>query len=255
MKESATQSMPASSAASRSERSFSASAENGMVVSGRLTPLRSESLPPTSTRVTMRLGSASVTVSSHLAVIDQQRVAGLDRGENFRMRQVDALGIARRRVGVEHEGVAVFHRRGAAGECAEAQLRPLQIDQDADRPARVASRRCGSWPTSSRMRSWLVWLILMRNTSAPASNSLAIMSALDEAGPRVATILARRRRLIACRLRAGAAADSVVGGRDGARAARAAAMAGSGACSAVSVSCTVQERCSLVSTSKKPVRS
>ena len=63
MKESATQSMPVSSAASRSERSFSVSAENGTVVSGRLTPLRSDNLPPTSTRVTIRLLSTSVATS------------------------------------------------------------------------------------------------------------------------------------------------------------------------------------------------
>ena len=62
MKESATQSMPASSAASRSERSFCASAENGIVVSGRLTPLRSDRLPPTSTRVTILPSATSVAV-------------------------------------------------------------------------------------------------------------------------------------------------------------------------------------------------
>ena len=54
------QSMPASSAASRSERSFGVSAENGMMESGRLTPLRSESLPPTSTRTTIFCLLASV---------------------------------------------------------------------------------------------------------------------------------------------------------------------------------------------------
>jgi len=37
---------------SRSERSFSVSADDPIVVSGRLTPLRAESLPATSTRVT-----------------------------------------------------------------------------------------------------------------------------------------------------------------------------------------------------------
>ena len=37
-----------------------------MVESGRLTPLRSDNLPPTSTRVVMRLGSACVTVSRTL---------------------------------------------------------------------------------------------------------------------------------------------------------------------------------------------
>ena len=38
--------------------------------------------------------------------------------------------------------------------------------------------------------------MLMRNVSAPASNSLPIISGLPEAGPSVATILVLRRRLI-----------------------------------------------------------
>src|SRR6185312_13906273 len=50
--------------------------------------------------------------------------------------------------------------------------------------------------TVSRIRSWLAWLMLMRNTSAPAraSSSMTLMS--SEAGPRVATIFTRRKRLI-----------------------------------------------------------
>src|SRR6185436_21183728 len=51
-----------------------------------------------------------------------------------------------------------------------------------------------------------------------------------------------------------AGGDNVVGGREFPRGARG-GNGRSGACSAVSVNCTVQERCSLVSTSKKPVRS
>src|ERR1700681_2616823 len=43
-----------------------------------------------------------------------------------------------------------------------------------------------------------VWLILMRKTSAPASNSRRIMALSEEAGPSVARILIRRRRLMAC---------------------------------------------------------
>src|SRR6516225_1551888 len=46
------------------------------------------------------------------------------------------------------------------------------------------------------MRSWEVWLMLIRNTSAPASNSPAITSGSEDAGPSVATILLRRSRLI-----------------------------------------------------------
>src|SRR5207249_9213124 len=51
--------------------------------------------------------------------------------------------------------------------------------------------------TNSRILSCGVWLMLMRNTSAPASNSLRIIALSDDAGPRVARILIRRSRLIA----------------------------------------------------------
>ena len=95
--------------------------------------------------------------------------------------------------------------------------------------------------------------MLMRKTSAPAANSCAMMARSDEAGPSVATILVRRWRLIGPASWAGAMrrlADSGVTGRG--------LPGGSGrcaGCSLDSVSCTVQERCSPVSTSKKPVRS
>src|SRR5882757_6890942 len=52
--------------------------------------------------------------------------------------------------------------------------------------------------TNSRILSCEVWLILMRKTSAPASNSLRIIALSEEAGPRVARILMRRSRLMAC---------------------------------------------------------
>ena len=60
------QSTPASIAASRSVRSFSVMAATGISVSGRLTPLRFEILPPTATRVTARPGFTSSTSSRSL---------------------------------------------------------------------------------------------------------------------------------------------------------------------------------------------
>src|SRR5215475_2291848 len=51
--------------------------------------------------------------------------------------------------------------------------------------------------TSSRILSCGVWLMLMRKTSAPASNNFRIIALSDDAGPRVARILMRRSRLIA----------------------------------------------------------
>src|SRR5260370_597810 len=52
--------------------------------------------------------------------------------------------------------------------------------------------------TSSRILSCEVWLILMRKTSAPASNRRRIIALSEDAGPSVARILMRRRRLMAC---------------------------------------------------------
>src|SRR5215813_240931 len=52
--------------------------------------------------------------------------------------------------------------------------------------------------TSSRILSCEVWLILMRKMSAPASNRRRIIALSEDAGPSVARILIRRRRLIVC---------------------------------------------------------
>src|SRR5450631_3861255 len=51
--------------------------------------------------------------------------------------------------------------------------------------------------TSSRILSCGVWLILIRNTSAPASNRRRIIALSEDTGPSVARILMRRRRLMA----------------------------------------------------------
>src|SRR6202158_1080292 len=51
--------------------------------------------------------------------------------------------------------------------------------------------------TRSRILSCEVWLILMRKTSAPASNRRRIIALSEDAGPSVARILMRRRRLMA----------------------------------------------------------
>src|SRR5579863_7875976 len=51
--------------------------------------------------------------------------------------------------------------------------------------------------TSSRILSCGVWLMLIRKTSAPASNSFLMIALSEEAGPSVARILIRRSRLMA----------------------------------------------------------
>ena len=57
--------------------------------------------------------------------------------------------------------------------------------------------------------------MLMRNTSAPASNSCRIIALSDDAGPRVARILMRRRRLMAWAPPAGGGRPGAAGGLDG----------------------------------------
>ena len=62
------------------------------------------------------------------------------------------------------------------------------------RPCSLSIARIAA--TSSRMRACVVWLMLMRKTSAPARNRFAIAVLSEDAGPSVATILVRRRRRI-----------------------------------------------------------
>ena len=74
-------------------------------------------------------------MQTELAVVDQQFMAGRQRREDFGMRQADALGVAGRRIGIEGKGLADQKIHAAARKSSDAQLRPLQIDQNADRLA------------------------------------------------------------------------------------------------------------------------
>jgi len=69
------------------------------------------------------------------AVVEQQVGAGADHREDLGMRQGGALVVARRLVEVEPEFGARRQRDLAVAERADAQLRALQVEQDADRPA------------------------------------------------------------------------------------------------------------------------
>ncbi len=78
-----------------------------------------------------RLGDAQ----AHAAVVEQQPMAHFQRGKHFRMGQLDARRVARFGVGIEHEGLTDRQVDGLVGELADAQFRPLQIDENADRVA------------------------------------------------------------------------------------------------------------------------
>ncbi len=144
-KESATQSTLGGEHRHRGRRGPSRSARRpAAAVSGRLTPFLSEILVPETTVVTMRLPSLFQRLQLQLAVVDQQAVAGLDRIQDFGMRQIDAVAVAGR-LGLL-SSVKVWPRRQldlAVGELADAQLRSLQVGENADRPAAARPRRRG----------------------------------------------------------------------------------------------------------------
>src|ERR1700733_12981898 len=122
MNESAIQSTPMASAASRSAMSLAVSAASGITVSGRLTPLRFETLPPISTSATMRCGVTSVATRRNLP---------------SSMRSASPALIAAKISGCGN----CTRLLSPGGEGAEPQLRPMQIDQDPDRSIMVGFDR------------------------------------------------------------------------------------------------------------------
>ncbi len=84
------------------------------------------------------LAVALLGAQSELAVIDQQAMAGLDRFENFRMRQEDARVVAGRILIVERKRLAGLEIDLALGKLADAQLGTLQVSENADRTTTAA---------------------------------------------------------------------------------------------------------------------
>src|SRR5207247_9884477 len=72
---------------------------------------------------------------AHLAVVEQKRVPRLQRGKDFRMRELNAGVVARSLVGIEDKTFAVVELDRAFGERAQAEFWALQIDQNTDRAA------------------------------------------------------------------------------------------------------------------------
>ncbi len=75
---------------------------------------------------------------AQLAVVQQQVHARLQRGDDFRVRQVDPALIARCRVQVQAQGLAAHQLHLALGKLPDPQLRPLQVHQDAQRVIQLA---------------------------------------------------------------------------------------------------------------------
>ncbi|MNL37311.1 hypothetical protein D3C87_1594520 [compost metagenome] len=70
-----------------------------------------------------------------LAVVDQQAMAGLDRFEDFRMRQENAGAVTGLVLVVEGKGLTDLEVDLAVSKLADAQLRALQVAENADRTA------------------------------------------------------------------------------------------------------------------------
>ena len=92
------------------------------------------------------------------------------------MGQVNAVRVARRLAGVEDEGLALLQHHAAVLELADAELRALEVGEDADRPSELLLDSRGSWRRARASCRASNGDMLMRNTSAPASNSRAIVS-------------------------------------------------------------------------------
>jgi len=73
-------------------------------------------LPPITTPRHGALGRGLFRDQPHLAVVEQQRMAGPQRRQDFRMRKVDAGLVAGRLVGIEHKAPAVMELDCAVGE-------------------------------------------------------------------------------------------------------------------------------------------
>ena len=74
---------------------------------------------------------------AHLAVVDQDCVAGLQRVQDFGVGQAHARLIARCGIRIEDEGRALLELHAAVVEFAQTELGPLQIGENADGPAAI----------------------------------------------------------------------------------------------------------------------
>ena len=127
-----------------SSRSRSESAGAEMPPPWRFKPLRSESSPPTRTRVSTLVVPTALDVEHDLPVVEQQRVAGLHVARQVLVGDTDVtdragLGIE---LGIEREGRALEQHDPTFTEALDADLRAAEIEQDAD--AAIGALRGGA---------------------------------------------------------------------------------------------------------------
>jgi len=83
------------------------------------------------------IGAGFGDTQAQLAIVEQHIRSFGDRGENFRVRQWDAVAGTGRRIEVEPDGGAAQEIHRPAFHVADAELGALQIGQNADRLAGI----------------------------------------------------------------------------------------------------------------------
>ncbi len=129
---SATKSTPMRSAQRRSSMSFSDSAGTETATPGRLMPLWSLTLPPTTTVVCDVLADDRVDDQAHLAVVDQDRVAGVDVAGKPLVRRPAGRVVTRDVAGGDRPLLALLELHRAVGEVLQPDLGALEVGEDAD---------------------------------------------------------------------------------------------------------------------------
>ncbi|MNV32731.1 hypothetical protein D3C71_1240750 [compost metagenome] len=188
---SATQSTPRRRAKARSSRSLGVRAETGMTASGTATPLRSDSLEPLSTVTSAHSSERSPTrrrmrpssISSNMPVRRALKISGCgictrvsSPGSGFRSKRILWPGLM---------AISTSANRPSRsfGPCRSARM-------PSGRFSAISAPR-----TALKAAAWSScepWLKFRRKTSTPAWASALTVAGARLAGPRVATMRARR---------------------------------------------------------------
>jgi hypothetical protein len=111
--------------------------------------------------------SDALDVEDDAPVVEQQDAAGRDVTGEILVVEADALVVAQFALGVENEALALSSQALAFGEFSNADLRPLQVGENADRPADAGSHLTHQLARAT-CSSALPWEKLRRTTSTPA---------------------------------------------------------------------------------------
>ena len=158
----------------------------------RLMPLLLDSVPPITTRVTIRGPSTASTSSRIRPSLSSSTAPRVDVARQLLVVEADARRVAQLALRVEDERLPRLQRDLAVGELADADLRALQVRHDArprGRALRAHSRTRRARSTWSDARPCEK---LRRTTSTPAASIACRTAGSLHAGPSVATILVLR---------------------------------------------------------------